>query len=43
MAWMATQHNLGPHQQMWGNFVKLTIASTAAVAVALILMALFLL
>jgi len=40
---MAAQHDLGPHERTWGGFVKLTIYGTGAVALTLVLMAIFLL
>ncbi len=39
---MAAKQDLKPHQDMWANFVKLIAYSTAAAAIILALMALFL-
>ncbi len=39
---MAASHDIGPHQEMWRNFVKLMVSATIAVATALILMAVLL-
>lgn len=39
---MAAKQDLKPHQDMWTNFVKLIAYSTAAAAIILALMALFL-
>jgi len=39
----ATDRELAAHQEMWHNFVKLLGYSAAAIAVALLLMAAFLL
>ena len=40
---MAVQHDIQPHRQMWGNFVKVSIVSAVAAVASLALMALFLL
>lgn len=40
---MAEFDDLKTHQEMWANFIRLTVWSCAAVATALVLMALFLL
>ena len=40
---MAAKHDSEPHRRNWRNFVRLLAASTGAIILALILMAIFLL
>lgn len=40
---MAAKRDSEPHRRNWRNFVRLLVASTGAIILALILMAIFLL